>query len=107
MAGTVLDLYDWRGLTTRVVKFTFDSSYATGGESLTAGDFRLDSLILVHAEPVDGYVFAYDYTNSKLKAFRQKDPGAAGGADIALPEVAATTDLSAVATRVFAIGVDT
>jgi hypothetical protein len=40
----------------------------------------------------------------KLKIYRQKDPAAAGGADIPLPEVANAVDLSGVTFFGLAIG---
>lgn len=46
----------------------FDSSYPTGGESLTAADLGLRSIELVLASPKSGYVFEYDYANSKILA---------------------------------------
>lgn len=52
----------------RCAKVTFDSSYATGGEALTAANFGLDEIYTVIAAPNGGYVFEYDNTNSKLKA---------------------------------------
>jgi hypothetical protein len=72
----------------------FDSSYPTGGEALDlASNTRIETLI---AQSKSGYVFEWDAANQKLLAYRQKDPAAAGGADIALPQVANATDLSAV-----------
>lgn len=82
---------------------TGDSSHASGGESLTAGDFGFKggTIQALHAGSSGGYVFSYDYANSKLLAYQQKDPGNAGGADIPLVE-AATANLSAVTTRAIA-----
>lgn len=85
-----------------------DNSYPTGGEALAASDlgFALtnDPEFHVVAHSTAGYVTEYDHTNKKLKVYRQKDPAAAGGADIALPEVGNTADLSAVTVRVTAYG---
>jgi hypothetical protein len=53
----------------KVIELTFDSSYATGGESLTASDIGLDQIVLAQIESTDGMSFAYDYTNNKVKAF--------------------------------------
>ena len=86
----------------RIRKITFDSSYPTGGESITASDVGLHKITeaIPHGafrKTSDGStaVFvSYDYTNSKLFAYRQKDPANAGGADIPLPEVGNTVDLS-------------
>ena len=87
-----------------VADVTMDSSYPTGGESMTAGDLGLQKVSMVQANPNAGYIPEYDHTNSKLKVYRQKDPANAGGADIPLPEVGSTVDLSAVVFRVMATG---
>jgi hypothetical protein len=53
----------------RVTKLvTFDSSYDTGGESLTPAMFGLTAIDDVQAQPAGGYAFEYDYTNQILKA---------------------------------------
>lgn len=112
---------------------TFDSSYPTGGEPLSAAQLGLTNVSLVLAETASGYLFQYDYTNAKLKAFYPRaavtgtlaatvDTGetpvtssAANGAVISLtgnPAVAAgagaevtnATNLSAVTTRILAFG---
>lgn len=76
------------------------TSYTTGGMAFTKAN--LDLPVKVSRLEVDnagGYVFeTVSLTNSGglIKAYRQKDPGAAGGADIPLPEVANAVDLSAV-----------
>ena len=50
---------------------TFDSSYATGGESLTAANIGLGVIDRIEFnQGEDGYTFKYDYTNSKVMAFR-------------------------------------
>jgi hypothetical protein len=87
-----------------VKKVTFSSSYSTGGEALTAADFGMVALAVVIPMPAGGYVFEYDYANAKLKAYRQKDPGNAGGADIPLPEVSAAVNISGSPTYCIAIG---
>lgn len=51
-----------------VADVDFDSSYPTGGESLSAADLGLKKVELVLASPNSGFSFEYDYTNSKLKA---------------------------------------
>ena len=84
--------------------FAFDSSYPTGGEACSAAALGLTKVDFVQFSPSAGYVFEYDYTASKVKAYDQKDPGNAGGADIALPEVADTTSLSTVAPHWVAFG---
>src|SRR4051794_20695638 len=72
----------------------FDSSYPTGGEVVdVSGNESFDVLI---AGSKNGYVFSWDAANQKLLAYVSKDPAAAGGADIALQQVADTTNLSSV-----------
>jgi hypothetical protein len=90
-----------------VVDLTFSNSYATNGDSLPANSalgmsHSLDAVQLCSGAA--GYVFGVDHANRKIKAFRQKDPADAGGADIALPEVANTVDLSAVTVRAVIYG---
>jgi len=46
----------------------FDTSYPTGGESLTAGNVGLSKIQFLLAESKAGLMFEYDYANSKLKA---------------------------------------
>jgi hypothetical protein len=79
-------------------------TYATGGVAVTptnVGLIRIDDL---DVQPSAGYIFEYLPATGKVKAYRQKDPAAAGGADIALPEVANAVDLSAVTARFRAEG---
>lgn len=53
-----------------VATLAFDSSYPTGGESLTPADLGLTTKIdYLSAEPIAGFKFQYDRANSKLKAF--------------------------------------
>lgn len=72
----------------------FDNSYTTGGLALTAAQVGLGVVEELQADPKSGYIFEYDYTNSKLKAYYQTDPANAGGANIPLIEVANATNLS-------------
>ena len=51
------------------VEVDFDSSYPTGGESLTAANMGLSLIDRVWVPDKSGYGFEYDYTNSKLKAY--------------------------------------
>lgn len=95
----------------RVRSVTFDSSYPTGGESLTPADVGLRVITEARAhgafrksDASDAVLVSYDYTNKKLLAYRQKDPAATGGADIALPQVGNTIDLSAYSGRITFIG---
>lgn len=80
-------------------------TYASNGVAVTTTQFGFALKISdLDARNAAGIVFEWDKTNSKVKAFRQKDPGAVGGADIALPEVANGVDLSAVTFRFRAEG---
>ena len=83
-----------------IFKVAFDASYPTGGEGLTAANLDLDSIDLVIAPPAGGYVFEYDYTNSKLLAYY----GNYDAADGPLIEVPNATDLALIATRILVIG---
>lgn len=81
-----------------VKQVTFDSSYATGGESLTPAMLGLTSIVFLDPNAAGGYFFVYDYANQKLLAYLS------GSANAVLAEVASTTDLSAIATRIYARG---
>lgn len=86
----------------RAAKITFDSSYPTGGESLTAGELGFSELFFVLPSPrASGYVVQYDYANGTLKVYVE-EAVAAGGP---LVEVANATDLSALVVDVLVIGV--
>lgn len=75
-----------------IVDVTFDSSYPTGGEALTPAQLGLISVDTVLADGKLGYTFPYDRTNQKLLAFN------------GTTQAANEADLSAVTTRVVAIG---
>lgn len=47
----------------------FDSSYDTGGEGLTASQVGLTLINRVNITSRAGYVFEYDYTTAKVKAY--------------------------------------
>ena len=53
----------------KAIEITFDSSYPTGGESLTPGMIGFDDIINIVIEHSDGISFGYDYTNEKIKAY--------------------------------------
>jgi hypothetical protein len=76
---------------TRTGVIDFDSSYPTGGESLTATMLQLDEILFVSVQPANGRIFQYDYANSKLLAYFV-DSGTAS--DGPLTELADGTDLS-------------
>lgn len=78
-------------------------TYATNGIAVTAAQVGLGVIDDLVVMPAGGYVFEYDKTNGKVKAYLQKDPANAGGADIALPEVGAVS-LSGVTFRFHAFG---
>lgn len=101
----------WGNKRVKFRKVTFDSSYPTGGEAVAAADFGLKQLgsVIVQgaarkSDSTDAVLVSFDHTNSKLVCYRQKDPAATGGADIALPEVANTTSLASYSVHVVAIG---
>jgi hypothetical protein len=79
-------------------------AYATNGVAFTPAQFGLNRIDYLRLDPAGGIIFETDYTNKKVKAYRQKDPADAGGADIALPEVANAVSLSS-ASRALVIGV--
>ena len=91
----------------RVYDVTFDSSYPTGGESLTAADVNLRKIeqLIVHGPSTatrggtTGAFPSYDYTNAKLQLFW----GNADTASVA-PEVTSTTDVATQICRITAIG---
>ena len=56
---------DRRGV---IAKVSFDSSYATNGESLKPEDLGMTVIDFLICEPTNGYLYEYDYTNKKLKA---------------------------------------
>jgi len=79
--------------------------YATNGVAITNAQFELAAQIdHLDLGVAGGLLFEWDKTNGKIKAYRQRDPAAAGGADIPLPEVANGVDLSATAVRFRAEG---
>jgi hypothetical protein len=87
--------YEWLAGT-----IAMDSSYPTGGEALDlAANTSIQYMIPLPggtATTGKGRKFEWDASSQKLVVFQQKDPAAAGGADIAFPEVANATDLSAI-----------
>jgi hypothetical protein len=89
-----------------LVNATFDNSYPTGGESLAPGDLGLSEIFFVFASPdaaggAAGFVFQYDYTTKKLKAF---DEG--GAADAPLTELADTSsDLDGDTVKLLVLGI--
>ena len=90
------------------VDVTFDSSYATGGETLdtdTIGKGFNEIIAItpqISADAVNyGYIVAYDRTNSKLKAFYCDSDYAS---ERPLKEVPNGTDLSGVTVTLVILG---
>lgn len=88
-----------------IATITFDASYLTGGESLTAADLGLTTITHLSSETAaaaagtTAVVTKYDYTNAKLQAF-----WTGGVVSTALAQVTSTTDLSAYVCRVRVTG---
>lgn len=83
------------GLACHFRKVAFDSSYPTGGEALTAADLGFEDAaanLIVHVPMKSGYMFEYDGTNAKIKAYYGDNNNASDGPLIEVPN---TTDLSA------------
>lgn len=70
-------------------------TYATGGVAITAAQLGLTTIEHLDVGTAGGILFEWIKSSGLVKAYRQKDPAAAGGADIALPEVANAVDISA------------
>lgn len=75
--------------------FDFDSSYPTGGESITSIASEFTELFGVLFNPRLGYVFSVDYTAGAQKVLAYYADNDAG-ADSALIQVPDTTNLSTV-----------
>lgn len=89
---------------TRIANITFDSSYPTGGESLTHPDFA-DIFGVVVLAGTSGYELRFDAANNKLLVYAV-DRSADLGTDNNNPlvQVPNTTDLSALAVTVLLVG---
>ena len=100
MASTVTFSHHFKSFKMGTVNL---GTYATGGVAVSGAavdcPIRLYQLVVF---PSAGYIF--EYVGGLVKAYRQKDPAAAGGADIPLPEVANGVDLSAVNVPFLAMG---
>jgi hypothetical protein len=90
----------------KVRDITFDSSYATAGEALTAATVGLKTIeqaipngAFRSTDATNSIVVSYDRTNSKLVAYW----GNAGSASVS-PEVTSTTDLSTYSGRITFVG---
>lgn len=80
-------------------------AYITGGMTVNKATFDLPvSLDHLAIYPTAGYVAEWLPVTGFVKVYDQKDPAAAGGADIALPEVGNAVSLAAVNFRFEAKG---
>lgn len=73
---------------------TFDSSYATSGESLTAAELGLTRLDFIDIQDTVAYKIVYDKTNSKVLAYTRSSDA----------EVGSGVDISTTTTPFFAVG---
>lgn len=62
-----LDMYSIGNRRMHRFDVAFDSVYPTGGETLSLGPIRLRDIDMMMISPTDGYLFEYDYTNTKIK----------------------------------------
>lgn len=94
----------WGRHKVRIVSVTFDSSYATGGESLTPNNVGLAQFDIVipsvDANAEGGHVVQYDYTAQTLMVFVEESTAAGGP----LLEAASATDLDGLVVRVLCVG---
>ena len=98
--GSSADVPGVSGNIKYVIKdITFDDSYPTGGEGLSATQLGLEEVyIVLISQKSDGYVVQYDYTNEKLEIYE------AGADGAALDELGNTADASGIAIRLIAYG---
>lgn len=99
MALTITEVdHRWAGNQREVTAdIDFDTSYPTGGESVTADDFGLgtiENLVIESGVSNGGYVARWDDVNENIQMFE------AGADGTPLDEVADLTDLSAESIRV-------
>lgn len=88
----------------RVVQFTTDTDYPTGGYPLAEAALGFSVIDLVIVGPSGGYVAQYDYVNEKLMILFGDNNNAADGP---LIEVAAGADaITGLLFRGIVIGVD-
>ena len=93
------------GMRWRIVDVTFDDSYPTGGEAVTAANFGLDTAIygMFFCGTVAGCVPEWDNTNSKIKFYYADYDAVADGA---LIQLGSTSDLlDAGVLRILVLGV--
>lgn len=81
------------------VTLAFDDAYPTGGEALTADNVGLSRIDQAIIAPAGGFVFEWDQTNKKVKAY-WVDTSTDGAA---MAEVPNDTDINAALTAVLGI----
>jgi len=70
-----------RVLVERTISVDFDSSYPTGGESISTPWNKFKSVVFVNVEPRGNRVFEVDYTAKKVKLFTALGTEAANESD--------------------------
>lgn len=90
------------GYVETLAEVTFDSSYPTGGEAVTANQFKLGTILHMDCQvaPATGVVASFDRANLKIKLFWVDTT--VDGAELA--EVTASDDQSAAVVPVRVIG---
>lgn len=73
---------------------TLDNSYPTGGESVTAANLGLVSIIWAQPASADGYTFEFDHANSKIIAYASAGDPAPSTATISDNDSAATNGVA-------------
>lgn len=74
-----------RGVRSRLVRVTMDSSYAAGGWAVTPANFSLTGITEIQLTPAGGYVFEYDKAAAKIKAYWGDNNNASDGPLIEIP----------------------
>ena len=84
-----------------VATITFDSSYPTGGEPLTAADLGMLNVewLVVEQKGAASRIIEYDHANAKLKLYFLVE-----GAPNTFGEVTNASDQSTISCRIHAIG---
>lgn len=81
---------------------TWDNSYPTGGEALTANNVGLTTVSAMIPVPSSGFTYQYDASNAKLIAYYADYSTTTDGALIQVADTA--SDLDAVVTTLVSIG---
>lgn len=91
VVGTMIDQWNDTGRITGIATLVFSGNYVANGDTydfaaLTEGGAQPTHVMIMGKA---GYHYEYDYTNKKILVRQQRDPAAAGGADIPFTELAA------------------